>query len=176
MTRGFRLQRGSRHVLEARPPAANCLFVLGMATLTACATSSPGSIGAGVAGGADAPYGSFSLSGTAFGKQTLLPTVCRSGERELFLGFDLRGEKSELVTRLVVDPSTGPIVRVFADSAPFDRTILFHQSECRVLHFSLESTGWRVNRIQQLDVSLDIDCQLPSGETIIGKASASGCL
>src|SRR5208283_2410772 len=80
MTRGFRLQRGSRHVLEARPPAANCLFVLGMATLTACATSSPGSIGAGVAGGADAPYGSFSLSGTAFGKQTLLPTVCRSGE------------------------------------------------------------------------------------------------
>jgi hypothetical protein len=61
-------------------------------------------------------------------------------------------------------------------SAPFDKTVLFHRSECRVFHFSLDSTGWLVNRIQQLDVSLDLDCQLLSGESIVGKASDPGCL
>jgi hypothetical protein len=170
---GAPMKCGSPRDVELQPAAANCLLVLGLATLTACATSSPGSFGAG---GAATPYGSLALSGPAFGKQTLLPTVCASGERELFLGFDLRDEKSELVTRLVVDPASGPIVRVFAASAPFDRTVLFQRAACRVLHFSLESTGWRVNRVQQLDVSLDIDCQLPSGDAIVGKASAPGCL
>jgi hypothetical protein len=163
----------SSRAAESRAASANWLLLFGVATLTACANLSPaGTDDRGVA----APYGSLAVSGPTFGKQAMLPTVCVSGERELFLGFDLRDAKSELVTRLVVDPATGPMVRVFAASAPFDRSVLFHQAECRVLHFSLESTGWRINRVQQLDVSLDVDCQLPSGETLVGNASAPGCL
>jgi hypothetical protein len=155
------------------PMAANVLPILGMATLTACSTSPMTGIGDHADG---APLGSMILSGPTFGHQTLLPTVCVAGERQFFLGFDLHDEKSGVVTRLVVDPATGPVVRVFAASAPFDKTVLFHRPECRVFHFSLDSTGWLVNRIQQLDVSLDLDCRLPSGESIIGKASDPGCL
>jgi hypothetical protein len=149
------------------------LPLLGVAILPACATSP-------LTGNGDhrdgAPLGSLILSGPTFGHQTLLPTVCVAGERQFFLGFDLHDEKAGLVTRLVVDPATGPVVRVFAASAPFDKTVLFHRPECRVFQFSLDFTGWLVNRIEQLDVSLDLDCQLPSGESIVGKASAPGCL
>jgi hypothetical protein len=153
--------------------AANVLHVLGIATLAACAT--PPLTGNGDHADS-APLGSMTLSGPTFGHQTLLPTVCVSGERQFFLGFDLHDEKVGVVTRLVVEPATGPVVRVFAASAPFDKTVLFHRPECRVFHFSLDSTGWLVNRIQQLNVSLDLDCQLPSGDSIVGNASDPGCL
>jgi hypothetical protein len=149
------------------------VVVLGVAILAGCATSSPAGDGDRVA---VAPLGSLALSGPTFGHQTLRPTACVAGEREYFLGFDLHDASAGVVARLIIDPATGPVVRVFAASAPFDKTVLFHRSDCRVLHFSLESTGWRVNRIQQLDVSLDLDCRLPSGEGIVGKASDSSCL
>jgi hypothetical protein len=145
--------------------------ILGMGILAACATPYPASDSdrEGTA------LGSLMLSGPTFGHEALLPTFCASGERQFFLGFDLRDNKAGVVTRLLVDPAAGPIVRVFAVSAPFDKTMLFHRAECRVFHFSLESTGWRINRIDQLNVSLELDCQLPSGESIAGKASAPGC-
>jgi hypothetical protein len=163
----------SFHGARFRAAAVDLVLVLGMAILTACATSEQGGNGDR---GAGTPSGSLILSGPAFGKRTLLPTVCLAGERELFQGFDLRDEKAGVVTRLIVDPATGPVVRVFAASAPFDKTVLFHRSECRAFHFSLERTGWRINRIDQLDVSLDLDCQLSSGEGIVGKVAAPGCL
>lgn len=156
-----------------RVAAAGAVVVLSLAILAACATSSPTGDGDR---GAGAPLGSLVLAGPTFGQQTLRPTACVAGEREFFLGFDFHDAKAGMVTRLIVDPATGPVIRVFAASAPFDKSLLFHRPNCRVFHFSLESTGWRVNRIQQLDVSLDLDCQLPSGESIVGKASDSGCL
>ena len=141
--------------------------------LSACSTSSSPRA---ASDRAVAPLGTFSLSGPTFGQQTLLPIRCSAGERQLFLGFDLHDEKAGIVARLVVDPATGPVVRVFKASAPFDQTVLFHRSECRVFHFSLDSTGWRINRIQQLGVSLELDCQLPSGDSIVGKALDGACL
>jgi hypothetical protein len=123
-----------------------------------------------------APLGTFSLDGPTFGSHTLVPTKCSVGERQLFLGFDLSDEKEGIVARLVVDPATGPVVRVFKAAAPFDSTVLFHRSECRVFHFSMDSTGWRINRIEQLGVSLELDCELPSGDRIAGKAQDPGCL
>src|SRR6266566_5300200 len=120
--------------------------VLGvLVILSACVTSSPRA----ASDRAPALLGSFSLAGPTLGQQTLLPTRCSVGERQLFLGFDLHDEKSGIVARLVVDPVTGPVVRVFKASAPFDQTVLFRRSECRTFHFSLDSTGWRINRIQQ---------------------------
>lgn len=153
--------------------AACVLAVLGAALVAACATSPADGNGGRAAG---APLGSLTLSGPTFGHEALLPTVCVSGERQFFLGFDLHDESAGIVTRLLVDPGTGPVIRVFAASAPFDKTVLFHRPECRVFHFSLDTTGWIVDRIEQLKVSLDIDCQLPSGESIVGKASDPGCL
>ena len=119
--------------------------------------------------------GTFSISGPAFGQQTLQATTCAVGEHQVFLGFDLSDETTQIVTRLVVDPATGPVVRVFRAAAPFDATILFHRSECRVFRFSLDSTGWRIDHVEQLAVSLDLDCQLPTGDTIVGRARDPGC-
>jgi hypothetical protein len=122
------------------------------------------------------PLGSFSLAGPTFGSRTLLPHGCSTGQRELFLGFDLRDEKAGTVVRLVVDPANGPVVRVFEAAAPFDKAVLFRRSECRVFQFSVDSTGWRINRIDQLQISLELDCELPSGDRIAGKARDPGCL
>jgi hypothetical protein len=156
-----------------RAVAADALVAMGVATLTACASLSPGGDGGRAAG---SPLGSLTLSGPTFGEETLHPTACLVGERELFLGFDLRDASAGVVARLIVDPAAGPIIRVFAISTPFDKSVLFHRQDCRVLHFSLESTGWLINRVQQLNVSMELDCQLPSGERIFGSASDAGCL
>src|SRR5215831_1652929 len=122
------------------------------------------------------PLGTFTLAGPTFGAHTLNPKRCASGERQYFLGFDFTDETEGIVARLVVDPTGVPVVRVFSTAAPFDKTIVFRRTECRVFHFSVDSTGWRINRIDQLSVSLDVDCDLPSGDRIAGKAQDSGCL
>ncbi len=150
---------------------ANVLALLGAGLLAACATPYP----AGDSDRGGVALGSLTLSGPTFGHEAVAPTFCLSGERQFFLGFDLHDNKADVVTRLIVDPATGPVIRVFAVSAPYDKALLFHQADCRVFHFSIESTGWRINRIDQIDVSLELDCLLPSGESIVGKASAPGC-
>jgi hypothetical protein len=138
------------------------LLLAALILLTAC-SSSPRT----GEGRTAAPLGTFSIAGSTFGEHTLLPTQCTAGERQFFFGFDLQDPKEGIVARLVVDPATGPVVRVFQSSSPFDSTVLFHRSECRVFHFSIDATGWRINRIQQLGVSLELDCRLPSGESIV---------
>jgi hypothetical protein len=115
------------------------------------------------------------IAGPTLGQQTVAPTSCAAGERQVFLGVDLLDEGAGIVTRLVVDPATGPVVRAFKAASPFDATVLFHRSECRVFHFSLDSTGWRIDHIDELRMSLELDCQLPSGDSIGGRASAPGC-
>jgi hypothetical protein len=125
---------------------------------------------------ASAPLGAFTLDGPNFGAHALAPAQCRVGQREQFLGFDFLDSQAGIAARLVVDPATGPVVRVFRSAAPFDSTVLFHRSDCRVFHFSLDETGWRINRIDQLRVSLELDCSLPSGDRIAGKAEDPGCL
>lgn len=148
------------------------LAIAAAALLTACA-SAPAGNGEGETG---APLGSFSFSDPTVGSQTVLPAACFAGGREFFLGFDLVDQSSGLDIRLVVDPATGPVIRVFALAAPFDRTILFQRADCREFHFLLAPTGWRINGVRQLDVSLELDCQLANGDRIVGKASDPGCL
>lgn len=120
--------------------------------------------------------GTLMLKGPTFGTLTLLPAACDTGERQLFLGFEFHDQKAGIATRLVVDPATGPVVRVFKEDTSFDKTLLFHRAECKTFHFSLDASGWRVNRIQILDVSLELDCRLSSGDSIVGTAKDSGCL
>jgi hypothetical protein len=155
-------------------------YILSMFVVALGATFMPGCAVTPHSGDGDhsagVPLGSFTLLGPTFGQQALVPTACVSGEPQFFLGFDLRDDRAGLVTRLVVDPVTGPIARLFSASAPFEKTVLFNRSDCRVFRFSLNSTGWRVDRVDQLNVSVELDCHLPSGESIVGKAADPGCL
>jgi hypothetical protein len=158
---------------EARRSALALIGALlsAIAVGPACSSSS-----ASAASDKAEPLGTFTLAGPTLGAHTLSPRRCASGERQYFLGFDLADEREGVVARLVVDPATGPVVRVFNAAAPFDSTVVFHRGDCRVFHFSVDSTGWRINRIDQLNVSLEVDCELPSGDRIAGKAQDSGCL
>ncbi len=122
------------------------------------------------------PLGNFVLTGPTIGKLSIAPTSCDVGQRQLFLGFDFLDQKLGMVTRLVVDPVTGPVARVFKVDKPYDMSIIYHRAECKTFHFSLDSTGWLVNHIQMLQVSVELDCQLASGDRIIGNAKDSSCL
>jgi len=125
--------------------------------------------------GESQPLGSLKLSSAALGQLTLLPTSCTAGGRQLFLGADFTDEAAGIVARLVVDPLEGPAVRVFASATPFDRSIVFRRPDCRAFHFSLESTGWRINRIDDYQVTLDLDCWGEGRDSIAGKVSSTHC-
>lgn len=119
--------------------------------------------------------GSFALVSERLGHVTVVPTICTAGDRAFFLGGDFEDEKSGVVVRLVVDPLDGPAARVFAGAAPFEKTAVFRRPECRVFHFSLDTTGWRINRIQDYRLALELDCSNRDGDSIIGKASVNHC-
>jgi hypothetical protein len=117
----------------------------------------------------------FDFSSAALGHWLISPSSCTAGDRELFLGADLFDDSAAVVIRLVVDPLDGPAVRVFAKAAPFENSVIFRRSECRVFHFSLESTGWRINEVQDYRLSLDLDCASKNGDTIKGRVSVNHC-
>lgn len=120
------------------------------------------------------PLGSFAVSSQALGDQTFTPTLCKAGARQFFLGADLTSEPPSLVLRLVVDPLEGPAVRLFRPEAQFDKTVVFHRSDCAVFHFSLDSTGWRINEIEDYTITLQLDCSR-TGEKLSGTASSTHC-
>lgn len=119
--------------------------------------------------------GAFTVSSDRLGHLTVSPSSCTAGDRQFFLGGDFEDEKSGIVVRLVVDPLDGPAARVFATATPFEKTAVFRRPECRVFHFSLDTTGWRINRIQDYRLTLDLDCSNKEGDSITGKASAAHC-
>jgi hypothetical protein len=119
--------------------------------------------------------GSFTVSSDRLGHLTVSLSSCTAGDRQFFLGGDFEDEKSGIVVRLVVDPLDGPAARVFATATPFEKTAVFRRQECRVFHFSLDTSGWRINRIQDYRLTLDLDCSNKEGDSITGKASAAHC-
>ena len=145
----------------------------GWVLLAGCLSSQP--IGGSKASAENPPaLGSFTVSSQVLGNQALTPSSCTAGDRQLFLGADFATPASTVVVRLVVDPLDGPAVRVFSTDAQFDRTVVFHRSDCQVFHFSLDSTGWRVNDVYDYRVTLQLDCSR-DGESIKGEASATHC-
>jgi hypothetical protein len=144
-----------------------------VALLAGCLSGRPVG-GSRVASAPPSALGSFTVTSGTLGNSVLAPTACSAGDRELFLGADLSSSDSDLVVRLVVDALDGPAVRVFAATAPFDRTVVFRRSECGVFHFSLDSTGWRVNDRYDYRLTLQLDCSR-NGESIAGSASTTHC-
>ncbi len=125
--------------------------------------------------GAGRPLGSFVLTSDRLGHETIAPATCTAGDRQSFLGGDFADEKSGFIVRLVVDPLEGPAARVFASATPYDKTAVFCRSECRVFHFSLDTTNWRINDVQDYRISLTLDCSDKEGDTISGNVSATHC-
>jgi len=118
--------------------------------------------------------GSFTVSSQVLGNQIFTPSGCTAGDRKFFLGADFENKDSNLIVRLVVDPLDGPAVRVFLSDAQFDRTVVYRRSDCGVFNFSIESTGWRVNAINDYRLTLQLDCSRP-GESVKGSASTTHC-
>ncbi len=118
--------------------------------------------------------GSFSVTSKTFGDQTLTPSDCASGDRQFFLGGDFSSSTSPLVLRLAVDPVSGPAVRLFSADAPWEHSIVFRRSDCAAFHFTLDSTGWRINDVYDYRFTLQLDCRR-AGEAISGSASSAHC-
>lgn len=140
-----------------------------------CLSSEPKTSSGPVEAGGQRRLGSFQLSSAVLAPVDLAPSACTSGDRQRFLGADFSGGESGLTVRLVVDPLDGPAVRVFSDAAPFEKSVVFRRPECRVFHFSLDDTGWRVNGVHDYAVTLDLDCANQSGDSLTGKSSATHC-
>jgi hypothetical protein len=121
-----------------------------------------------------APAGSVELRSPSLGDRTLTPTACRSGEHQLFLGADFLDAQG-LTTRLIVEPTGLASLRFFAAAHPLDPGILFHRQDCGRFELSLDRTGWRINDIYDLHLSLDFECRAASGEAATGHLVADHC-
>jgi hypothetical protein len=156
---GTRPTRESRR--GRRGPAILAVGLL--SALVACFSTKPTSK---TPSGQPDPGGSFTVSAKALGRLTIAPATCVAGDRQLFLGADVR---------LVVDPLDGPAVRVFSSSSPFDKSVVFRRPDCPVFHFSLDSTDWRINHVQDYQVSLELRCAKADGDTIEGRVAVDHC-
>lgn len=121
------------------------------------------------------PLGTLNLVSASSGTQSLAPTACASGERQVFLGVDFIDGRQGLAVRLIVGPEGTATVRVFATSKPLDPGVLFRRQDCGRFQVSLERTGWRINDIYDLRASLDVDCHTASGDSVAGTLAADHC-
>ncbi len=119
--------------------------------------------------------GSLTLAGPTFGEIVLAPTRCASGEHLVFLGADFSSPDSKIVSRLAIDPITGPAVRVFDQESQFAKALILRREDCATFRFSLARTGWQLNDIYALAVDLELDCKLQSGDSVKGELRATGC-
>lgn len=120
------------------------------------------------------PAGSVTLRSQALGERTLKPSACRSGEHQLFLGADFLDSQG-ITTRLIVDPTGAATLRFFDAAHPLDPGVLFRRQDCGRLGLSLDRTGWKINDVYDLHVSLDFDCRDASGDTAAGQLAADHC-
>jgi len=175
------LARLNRHVLLSKLASfgvlrRSALFALSLCMLLCVGCFSSRAVGpTSSSQGEGRTLGSFTVTSDRLGHLTVMPSSCTAGERQLFLGADLEDGRTGIVVRLVVDPLDGPAARVFASESPFEKTAVFRRSDCRVFHFSLDTTGWRINRIRDYRLTLDLDCSNQDGDVVIGQASATHC-
>ncbi len=136
---------------------------------------------AALAGCASAPasqdpssWVTLETAGPAFGETSTRLSECASGQHEEFRGADFTGSEG-LAVRLVIDPLSGPGLRVFDPRDPFRRAVVFREGDCERFRFSLANNGWTVNDIYILKVTLDVDCTLPSGDRVRIEGLSATC-
>jgi hypothetical protein len=99
------------------------------------------------------------------------PDACRSGEHEQFFGFDLDAADSDAHVRAVLDPLSGPGVRL--DGIGTEPIVLW-QSDCALLELDVQPTGWKINEYRDLTGRLELDCTT-SGRRITGRIDVQHC-
>jgi hypothetical protein len=126
-------------------------------------------------GRAPAPTGALALAGPAFGTQHLVPSACRAGGHQAFYGVDLRDEAAGIVTRVVIDPIQGGVVRLFPASAPAEPGLVFRRADCETFRVEVAATGTQVNLVDEMRVALALDCRGVNGDWLRGELSWDGC-
>lgn len=159
--------------LLSKMPRSIAVIVLAAAS-AGCFSLQPMPVGTAATASPAAGLGSIQVSSPKLGDLTIVPTDCASGSRQYFLGGDFLDAKSGVTVRLAVDPIGSPAIRVFSQSAPFDKSVAFRREECSVFHFSLDTTGWRVNHVDDYRLTLNVDCAR-ANESVRGTASATHC-
>ncbi len=119
--------------------------------------------------------GRLEISGPTFGTATLAPSVCQSGEHEVFLGADFSSPDSPLVLRLAFDPLAAPGVRLFDRNDRSAKTLTLRKADCADFHFTLSRTGWQINDVYVLKATAQLDCTLPSGDRVAGQVETESC-
>jgi hypothetical protein len=120
------------------------------------------------------PAGRVTLRSPTLGDWALKPTACQSGEHQLFLGADFLDSQG-ITTRLILDPTGAASLRFFDAAHPLDPGVLFRRQDCGRFELSLDRTGWRINDIYDLRVSLDFDCRDAAGDTAAGHLATDHC-
>jgi hypothetical protein len=119
--------------------------------------------------------GSFSIESSSLGQKSFLPNACFSGDREYFLGVDLKNKTDPLQVRILQDPVQGTFVKIVNDNSDKRTEVLFDQASCKVLRGDLKQTKWKVNDIRDMSGELEADCSTGNGDTIKGRVTFVHC-
>ena len=128
-----------------------------------------------IVGGDGAPIGTVRVTSATSGNVTLTPAACASGEHQLFLGADFLDRARGTALRLILGPTGEATLRMFDMARPLDPGIVFHRAACSKALIVFERTGWQINDIYDVRVSLDLDCRNASGDSLQGTLSVAHC-
>jgi hypothetical protein len=145
------------------------LVAMSTVSLTGCFASLP------VATPEQTSLGTVTLAAGALDTDALVPMVCLSGEREVFNGADFLDTRRGLVLRLIVTPDGTGSIRVFDAAHPLETGLLFGREDCSLFELSLERTGWRINDVVDLRVSLAVGCRKANGDFLQATLTAGHC-
>ncbi len=147
----------------ARPAAT--LVTLGLALALAGCASTPTPI----------PKDALAISGPTLGTRQLRPAHCYSGEHFVFLGAQVVDDASKTEARLVIDPVAGPVVRIFESEHGDDASIVLRKKNCRVFDTGLRRTGSWTNGINEVALTLTLDCRTWHGDVVRGSTTQERC-
>ena len=109
------------------------------------------------------------------GGQDYVLAVCRSGDREYFLGVDLADREGQAAVRVLVDPMDGPRLKVVLAGTGGRKSMALAASSCRRLEATIQPTGWRVNRVRDFGGSLEADCTGEAGLEVVAHVRFAHC-
>jgi hypothetical protein len=103
--------------------------------------------------------------------QHLTADQCRSGELSGFLGFDLASSTAGWQIRALVDPMSGPAVKVTTGSGE----LMLHNADCSVLNINAHPSGLSINDVNSYDGFLEMACTASGGAHINGRIDVHNC-
>ncbi len=117
----------------------------------------------------------MAVAGPTMSSFEMKPSVCIAGQHFVFWGADLVEEKTGLTVRLVIDPLSGPAVRVMRFNDLEAPSFVVGRANCRKLKADVKRVGSMINGIDVVKVDLDLDCATTDGDSVVGKVSTDEC-